>query len=135
MTFEDGGNSLGTGLLNAANPDVATLSVPVSVFNGVCLHTITAVYGGDSNFLSSTLTPSSQKGIILYTVTTISNSGLGSLPDAVAQVDSDTSGSAITICFDTVVFATPQSIALAGSLNLNNTTPGESINIVGPAVG
>ncbi len=71
-----------------------------------------------------------------YTVINTSNSSavIGSLPYAVAQADSDTSGTLFTISFDPTVFATPQTIGLAGTLNLENTTPGESIIIVGPAV-
>ena len=74
------------------------------------------------------------------TVTNTSNSALvsGSLPAAVAQADSDTSGTAVTIDFAEGVgqtFATPQTIALTGSLNISNTTPGESITINGPAAG
>ena len=71
------------------------------------------------------------------TVTSTSNSSTvsGSLPWAVAQADSDTSGGAFTINFDPTVFATAQVIALTGTLNLNNTTSGESITIAGPAVG
>ena len=42
VTFKDGGVSIGTGLLNAASPDVATLEAPLSVINGVAIHTITA---------------------------------------------------------------------------------------------
>ena len=69
------------------------------------------------------------------TVTNISNSSavIGSLPWAVNQANIDTSGTTITIDFDPVVFATPQTIMLAGTLNLGNGTPGKAIIIDGPA--
>ena len=68
-----------------------------------------------------------------YMVTNTMNDGSnGSLPWAVNQADSDTSGGPVAINFDPTVFATPQTIGLAGSLNLSNAA-GESINIVGPA--
>ena len=54
VTFEDNGTSLGTATLNAANPDVAVLVAPVSVIDAVGRHTITAIYGGDGNFATST---------------------------------------------------------------------------------
>ena len=66
------------------------------------------------------------------TVTNISSSGTGSLAYAVQQANSDTSGGPFTIQFDPTVFATPKTIALTGTLNLDTTT-GESIIIDGPA--
>ena len=73
-----------------------------------------------------------------YTVTNTStdSSVVGSLPYEVAEADSDTSGTAITITFAAGTgqpFATPQTIALAGTLGLDNTD--ESITINGPAAG
>ncbi len=70
-----------------------------------------------------------------YTVINTSNSSavIGSLPSVVDLADRDTSDTAITIDFDPVVFATPKTIALAGTLNLDNSTAGESIIINGPA--
>ena len=69
------------------------------------------------------------------TVINTSNSSTvsGSLPWAVSQANSDTSGGPFTINFDPTVFATPQTIALAATLNLDNPTSGESIIIDGPA--
>ncbi len=75
-----------------------------------------------------------------YTVTNTStnSSVVGSLPYEVAQADSDTSGTVVSINFAAgpgQTFATPWTIELAGTLNLDNTTPGESIIIDGPASG
>ncbi len=76
----------------------------------------------------------------VYTVTNTSSDPTvaGSLPWAVVQADADTSGSVATIDFAAgpgQVFAAPQTITLAGGLNLDNTTAGESIVIDGPAAG
>ena len=73
-----------------------------------------------------------------YIVTNTSNdsSVIGSLPYEAAQANSDTSGTAIVINFAAragQTFGTPQLIVLAGTLNLDNTTAGESISIDGPA--
>ena len=56
VTFNDGGTSIGTGTLSG-NPGVATfsdsgLSIGVALYSA--LHTITAVYGSDTNFGGST---------------------------------------------------------------------------------
>ena len=50
VTFDDGTTSIGTGLLNGASTDVATFTTTLL---SVASHTVTAVYGGDTNFTSS----------------------------------------------------------------------------------
>ena len=56
VTFYDGSTSLGTGTLAAgAGGDVATLSTSALLSGS---HTITAVYGGDTNFTASSTTSS-----------------------------------------------------------------------------
>jgi hypothetical protein len=63
----------------------------------------------------------------------LSGTGLVSLPEAIAFANLDSAGVA-TITFDPTVFATPQTITLAGTqLELSNTS--ETETIVGPAVG
>ena len=52
VTFKDGGVSIGTGLLSAASPDVTTLTTSMLTVTG-SPHTITAVYGGDTNFATN----------------------------------------------------------------------------------
>ena len=59
----------------------------------------------------------------------------GSLPWAVAQANSDTSGRAVEIDFSDEAFDTGQGISLQGPLVFDNTTPGESIIVEGPASG
>jgi streptogramin lyase len=56
VSFKDGSSVLGTGTLNGSGQ--ATLTVSNLV---VGAHTITATYGGDSNFVTSTSTPLSQQ--------------------------------------------------------------------------
>ncbi len=132
VTFRDGSTSLGTASLSSGQ---ATLP---SVFTTVGKHAITASYSGDTSFSSSSgsvVQSVCSTYTTTYTITNTSNSStvMGSLPYALNLADSDTSGGAFIINFDPVVFATPQTIALAGSLNLANTTPGEWIIINGPA--
>ncbi|MHB8506347.1 MAG: Ig-like domain-containing protein, partial [Acidimicrobiales bacterium] len=57
VTFYDGTTALGTGVLDGANPDRATLSTS-SLSTGT--HSITASYGGDSTYAGSTSKPLSQ---------------------------------------------------------------------------
>jgi hypothetical protein len=51
VTFLDGAATLGSASLNGANPDIATFTTSTLA---VGTHTITATYGGDSNYNSST---------------------------------------------------------------------------------
>ncbi len=69
------------------------------------------------------------------TVTSTSNDPTvtGSLPWAVAQANADTSGAPVIIGFDPALGAA--TINLAGTLDLNNTTLGESIEIDGSPSG
>jgi len=71
-----------------------------------------------------------------YTVTNTSSSSsvVGSLPWAVTQADSDTSGTAIVnfAAGTGQTFATAQTIPLAATLNVSNITSGESILVEGP---
>ncbi len=59
VAFQDGVTTLGTGTLNGATPGVATFSTSTLSVSG-SPHSITAVYGGDSNFASSTSSVLSQ---------------------------------------------------------------------------
>jgi len=64
-------------------------------------------------------------------VTNTNAGGMGSLAQAVADADASASGGFIT--FDPGTFATPQTIQLAGTLDLKNTLA--PITILGPAAG
>ena len=74
---------------------------------------------------------------VAFTVNNTSNDPAqsGSLPYAVLQANADSSGSAVAINFDATVFATPETITLNGTLDLNNALAGESITINGPSAG
>ena len=73
---------------------------------------------------------------VTYTVTnTDSVSDPGSLAYEVAQANADISGQPITVNFDSGFFATPKTITLNATLDLNNSMSGTSIAIVGPAAG
>ena len=70
VTFKDGANTLGTGTLSGG---VATLSTSLLALGG---HTITAVYGGDTNFTGSTssgLTQTVNQGATTTAVTSSFN--------------------------------------------------------------
>ena len=88
--------------------------------------------------LSGTSATSSYDKFSYFTFTVTNTSALstvtGSLPWAVAQANADTSGCPVTIDFATgpgQTFVTAQTITLSSTLNLVNTTPGESITIDG----
>ena len=70
----------------------------------------------------------------VYHVLNTNSSGMGSLPWAVTQADNDNSGAPVTIDFTLLSFTPPATIALFGTLNLNNTF-GESITVEGPTTG
>ena len=70
VTFEDGTTSLGTGTLNGGVATFATAALSVSGSP----HSITAVYGGDTNFLTSTSNSVSQVVNQDSTATTLSSS-------------------------------------------------------------
>ena len=74
VTFQDGGTSIGTGVLNGNSTDTATFAAPSTVINQVSTHTITAVYGSDGAFLSSTSLPFNQTVGKASTTTTVTGS-------------------------------------------------------------
>ena len=74
VSFKDGASTLGTGAPNASG--VATFTISTL---SVAMHTITAVYGGDTNFVGSTsgnLTEQIQQSM---TTTTVSSSALSAV--------------------------------------------------------
>jgi len=68
VTFEQGTTALGTGLLHSGSASFTTLALPVGKDD------ITAVYGGDSNFFSSTSNTVKQVVTKITTATTLSSS-------------------------------------------------------------
>ena len=65
VTFQDGGLSIGTGLLSGANPDVATFTTSALP---AADHPVTAIYGGDNNHTGSTSTVLLQTVVPIATV-------------------------------------------------------------------
>jgi hypothetical protein len=97
VTFLDGSTPLGTGNLSNG---VATLSTS-SLAAGA--HAITAVYGGDANFLTSTSNTVNQTvGVLSFVVTNTSDSGLGSLRQAILNANANPG-------LDTITFQIPGS--------------------------
>jgi hypothetical protein len=139
VTFYYGGKSIATSTLSSGVATVGIAYLPIGIDK------LTAVYAGDSNFISATSPPFTQtvnirSGSIpgfLVTVNTDTTSGVPSnctsvgasncsLRDALAAA----AASGGNIAFSSTVFNTPQTIALGGAGTLNipsNTT------ITGPA--
>jgi large repetitive protein len=78
VTLMDGATLLGTGALTASGtgPATATVTVPVSTL-GTGSHTVTAIYGGDNNYLSSTSSAMPQS-IVLATSSMVLNASASS---------------------------------------------------------
>src|SRR6266852_6564386 len=82
VTFQDGAATLGTGMLSGGNATLATSGL------GAGVHSITAVYGGDASFASSTSPGLTQ---------TVADFSLSASPTAAAATAGSTSTYAITI--------------------------------------
>ncbi|PYT74683.1 MAG: hypothetical protein DMG39_02235, partial [Acidobacteria bacterium] len=82
VTFQDGPATLGTGMLSGGNATLATSALVGGV------HSITAVYGGDANFASSTSPGLTQ---------TVADFSLSASPTTAAATAGSTSTYAITI--------------------------------------
>ncbi len=102
VTFDDGATTLGTGTLNGSG--VATFSTSALALNS---HSITAVYGGDTNFTTSTSTAASQTVDQDGTGSTVSSSAnpsvFGQSVTFTATVTADSPGSGTptgTVTFD-----------------------------------
>ncbi len=136
VTFYNGGTSIGTGTLSAGVATLNTTSLPVGT------DTLTAVYIGDgtfpaatSNSLTETINPT--PGFVV-TVATDDATGVAanctalgssncSLRDALAAAAAAGAGN---ITFSPTVFATSQTITLAGGLTISSPT-----TITGPTTG
>ena len=76
FTFMDGATVLGTGSLDSATGTTATYTT-TALTTGI--HTITAVYGGDSSYYTSTSAGMSQTATKLYTVNVLTDSNTGTV--------------------------------------------------------
>jgi len=69
VTFKDGTTTLGTGTLNNATPPQATFTTSALTLGS---HSITAVYGGDTNFTTST-SPALTQNVLQATTTAVTS--------------------------------------------------------------
>ncbi len=128
VTFKDGAITLGTGTLNGANPGVATFSTSTLSVSG-SPHSITAVYGGDSNFASSTSSVLSQT--ITAKSLTVSGITASSKPyDGTTSATLDTTGAALVgvIAGDTVTLNTASAI---GTFATSSVGSGITVTVSG----
>ena len=78
VTFEDGGNDLGPGNVTTGNGVLtATFTTSASAPLAAGTHSITAVYSGDANFVTSPLNPDVVTVLQASTATTLSSSSSG----------------------------------------------------------
>ena len=136
VTFADGGGSIGTGALTPTPLPggegqimTATLTAPTSVIDGVGLHTITALYGSDTNYTSSTGTLTGGQTVVPAGTTialtlTLNNSSVQGNPITLTATVTGLSGT-----FDnggTVSFtqdgSTPTTVTLSGGLATFSTS-------------
>jgi len=97
VTFEDGPTTLGTGTLSTTGGITTAVFTTASLATGT--HAITASYGGDVDFAGSAGSNSVSVLALPYTVTNTSDSGPGSLRQAILNADANDSV-AITIVFN-----------------------------------
>ena len=143
-TAASGGAILNAGTLVIRNSTLRSNSAAKggAIFNSGNLSVInTAIRGNTASSAGpGIVTDNGGTSSEQFLVTSVSNAGsvVGSLPWAVAQADADQSGMNVVINFDAAAghtFATIQTINLAGTLDLDNTTAGESVEIDAPAAG
>lgn len=115
VTFKDGTTTLGTGNLAGGAASFTTSSLAAGG------HSITAVYGGDANFIASTSSALTQtvNQPAAFVVSNANDSGAGSLRQAI--LDANAATGAQTITFDPTFFTALKTINLLSSLPaLNN---------------
>jgi autotransporter-associated beta strand protein len=116
VTFEDGTVMLGTGIL-VNGVATFTTTTPLSLGG----HSITAVYGGDNTFATSTSTPLTQTVNQASTTTTLSASsnpsGFGQMVTFTAIVTAVSPGAGIPT--GTVTFSDGTTVLGTGTLNAN----------------
>jgi fibronectin-binding autotransporter adhesin len=132
-------STLPPGLISTASPNQLVISGTPTV-GGTFTFTVNAIdSAGHVASRDYSLTIATHvTGPLVVTNTSNVSTVTGSLPWAVAQADDDVSGTAVLIEFaggSGQAFATAQTISLSGTLDLSNTTTGESITIDGPAAG
>ena len=110
VTFQDGGGTIGTGSVNGAGQATFTTSAL-----SVASHSITAIYGGDTNFLTST------SGALSQTV-----SQAGTTTALISSVDPSTVNQSVTFTA-TVSAVSPGAGLPSGTVTFTDTTTATSL--------
>ena len=119
VTFRDGTNLLGTGLLSSGKASLSTSTLAAGD------HTITAVYGGDGNFTGSTSSTLYQN--MIPTVSgNLTWTGLGNNPDW--STPENWSPAVTPIAGDNLVF--PTTSGTLQTTNVNNIAAGTTFNSI-----
>jgi hypothetical protein len=127
VSFLDGAATLGTASLNGANPDIATFTTSTLA---VGTHTITATYGGDSNYNSSTSLTLVQTVNKFTSTTTVTSSLNPAFINQTVTFTATVSGSAGTPT-GTVTFLDGSSTLTTASLSGGSATFSTSTLSVG----
>jgi len=140
VTFKDGATVIGSGTLSATTPDTASASVSTLNVSGNP-HSITAVYGGDTNFIGSTSSAISQSISQATSTTSVSVSPnsitLGQTTTVTATVSPQFTGTptgSVTVSDGLGNMGDSCTIALVGgtgSCTLKPTSNGSPLTVTG----
>ena len=121
VTFYDGATAIGTGTLGLGSPDTAKFT---TASLSACVHAITAVYGGDGNFSTSTSTAINQgvnqAGSSTTVVSLVNPSSYGQSVTFTATVSPKAPGSGTPT--GTVTFDDGTTVLGTGTLNADAAT-------------
>jgi alpha-L-arabinofuranosidase len=129
VAFYNGGTSLGTGTLNASGQAAYTTSA-TQLAAGT--NSITAIYGGDSNYLASTNSPALSQTINQVSLTAgligaVTKTYDGTTAATLAPINYTLSG---VVSGDTVTLNNPAS----GSFDTRNVGSGKTVTVAGLAI-
>ena len=125
VTFEDGGTSFGTGMLSDGTATLTTTALSLTVN----MHSLSAVYAGDSNFTTSTSAPLNLafKGAVKITNPGTQNSIEGGNVTLGLSASDSTSG--VTIFYDATnlppgLFVDPSTGVISGAVAIGDAAGG-----------
>jgi hypothetical protein len=129
VAFYDGNASLGAGALNGSGQAAYTTGAAQFAAG---THSVTAIYGGDSNYAGSTTSPALSQSVSQVTVTagltgTVSKNYDGTLAASLAARNYTLSG---VVAGDTVTLNNPAS----GSYDTRNVGSGKTVSVTGLAI-
>src|SRR5437660_12042488 len=116
VTFQDGAATLGTGMLSGGNATLATSALVGGV------HSITAIYGGDANFASSTSPVLMQTVNKAASSTSVASSNSASNRGAAVTFTATVTSSAASIPTGTVTFQDGDTALGTGTLSGGTAT-------------